>query len=162
MKRVSGTLTFPRVSPAAWRRFGLAAVLWGVSACKASGGPLDFHGVRLGMSPGDVRSRFEPGANGAFTSEAGSSVLLHWSPNGRSSVAAAEFQFHNGMLTYLHAEVDNADPLAGGPTLWIGPTSVVERKPGPRTTKVLSIARDCPTHAGKVQELVARGASGSH
>jgi hypothetical protein len=142
----------------ACQALGLIALCWGLWACKGSGGPIDFHGVRLGMSPGDVRARFEPGADGAFASEAGSSVLLQWTPRGRSSVAAAEFQFHNGMLTYLHAEVDNADPVAAGPALWIGPTSVVERKPGSRTTKVLSIARDCPTHADRVKELVARGA----
>jgi hypothetical protein len=147
-------------------RFGLALTLVGapfsllasalLGACKQPPGPLDFHGVRLGMTPADVRARFEPGANGAFLSQPGASVVLTWTPTGRAPVVEAEFQFHNGMLTYLHAEVFNSNPLAEGPDLWVGPTSVVERKRGVHTTKVLSIARDCPTHADKVRELEAQ------
>lgn len=108
------------------------------------------------MAPRDVREKFDLGASGTFDTEAGKGVKLHWTSNSRTSVNEAEFEFHNGMLTYIHADVSNVDPAAVGPALWIGPTSVVERKPTQGTMRVLSIARDCPEHADKIKELVTQ------
>jgi hypothetical protein len=127
-------------------------------ACKKDGGPLDLYGARLGMSAGDLRKAFDPGVSGTMSTTAGDTVTMTWTPEKRSTVNGAEFQFHSGMLTFFTAEVANSDDAAQGPEVWIGPTSVVERQHGPRVTKVTTIARDCPTHAEKVKALIAAGA----
>lgn len=145
---------------------GLAAVTlvgWSLSlgallsiGCGRREAPETFHGVRLGMTPGDVRTRFRPppGADGhaAWRSVPGGEGVLEYSvpPNEAPKV---RFEFHSGMLVAVRATLDPGDAASRGPRRDLNPGSVLVREPqGPQVT-ITWLSRDCPTHKDEADRL---------
>ncbi len=142
----------------------IAAIVMGV-ACErgAAEGPLP--NVRLGMTPRDVRERFEPGGQGAWQTRIGGAggsggaaaddTALEWTSHDPSAkVSSARFEFHLGMLVAVRArvtekvEADRVETTA---------RTVTWRKPAIEGgTDVVSLARDCPTHKEESDALVSR------
>jgi hypothetical protein len=117
-----------------------------------------FHGVRLGMTPSDVRARYElPGDFRATTTEEGD-YLLDFAPDETSeaSVHSARFEFHLGLLVALRAEIAPGDPWADDRGVTVTESAVRETtEESPDRVQVTLIARNCPTHADEVQRLLA-------
>src|SRR3954453_15062026 len=72
-------------------------------------------GVRLGMSPRDVRDRFDGGGEGAWQTKVGGGAgasddtVLEWSARGEKSRATRRrFEFHLGMLVAVRAHLREA------------------------------------------------------
>ncbi len=114
-----------------------------------------FHGARLGMTPGDVRSRFDvPGELRAGTGEDGTYTLELESAAG--TVRSARFEFHEGVLVAVRAELDPRDPSAGRTGLSLSDSTVRKTSAGANGGLELTlIARDCPTHADEVRTLIS-------
>ncbi len=117
-----------------------------------------FHGVRLGMTPSDVRARYAlDGDFRASTTDDGE-YLLDFAPREStdSTVRSARFEFHLGLLVAVRAELTPDDPWAAG-------EGVAATESAVRETTVLStdrvhvtlIARNCPTHADEVRRLLS-------
>lgn len=148
-----------------------------------AGGPVEIHGVRLGMTPRDVRDRFaafSPGGQWRTTAAAGE-LALEWlpastpaastpppippaandggtaEPQPPSAAAPARFEFHNGLLVAVRLVVPPSDPAAHGAPVDVSTASVLARRG--RTdgrVELTLLARDCPTHAEEVHRLLAR------
>lgn len=118
-------------------------------------GPLP--NVRLGMTPRDVRERFEPGGQGAWQTRvgAGDDTALEWSSHDPGAkVPAARFEFHLGMLVAVRARV--TEPTKAD-RIETTARTVTWRKPATEGgTDVVSLARDCPTHKEESDALVSR------
>lgn len=124
-------------------------------------------GVRLGMTPRDVRARFESGAGGegAWQTKLGAGAgvsddtVLEWtasSQEGRAS--SARFEFHLGMLVAVRAHL--REGLAAE-RVDLTPKTVTLRSPGAPGaggTDVTILSRDCPTHRQEAESLASKSA----
>lgn len=117
-------------------------------------------GVRLGMSPRDVRDRFDGGGPGAWQTKVGGGAgatddtVLEWSAIGEATRATtARFEFHLGMLVAVRAHL--REP-AGAERVDVTPKTVAVRGPGGGGTDVTILARDCPTHHEEAQSLASK------
>lgn len=115
--------------------------------------------VKLGMAPGDVRDRFEPGGPGAWHSAVGKAAddtALEWkATSGSAKVKEARFEFHLGMLVAVRATTN--DPAPSAEKISATPASVtVRRGASSGGTDIAVLARDCPTHKDEASGLVAR------
>lgn len=114
-------------------------------------------GARLGMSPRDVRERFQSGGEGTWQSSVGSAddTILEWRAKGDAArVAQARFEFHLGMLVAVRAHVRDATPSEN---VSATPKTVTLRKPSAEGgTEVTLLARDCPTHHEEAESLASR------
>lgn len=118
----------------------------------------DFHGVKLGMTPGDVREKIDLPKDGAWKSTPGEEMLLDYSPPS-GAVPKVRFEFHSGMLVAIRADLASSDPAASSPLpLEVTPGAVIARdKPGSHFTKLTWLSRDCPTHKEEAERLVKGG-----
>jgi hypothetical protein len=109
-------------------------------------------GVRLGMSPRDVRDRFVPGGEGTFQTHvgAGDDTVLEWTgKDGGLGFARARFEFHLGMLVAVRARTTapiDAEQVS------LTPRTVTVRAPAEGGgTSLVVLARDCPTHKDEAE-----------
>lgn len=141
----------------------LALALAPVLGCARSEGAAateTFPGVRLGMSPRDVRDRFEEGAAGSWQTKVGGGAgasddtVLEWSASGDGSRAThARFEFHLGMLVAVRAHL--REPIRAE-KVDLTPKTVTVRLPQAGGTDVTMLARDCPTHHEEAEALASR------
>lgn len=115
--------------------------------------------VKLGMAPGDVRDRFEPGGPGTWQTSVGKvadDTAIEWkAKDGSARVREARFEFHLGMLVAVRATTNDAPPSAE--KISTTPASVTVRRAAPSGgTDTAVLARDCPTHKDEASSLVAR------
>jgi len=139
------------------RTLVLALALALVPACERSTlGQTEFHGVKLGMLPNDVRDRFD-GAGGQWRTVPGDGLKLEWTGQGSSggSVQRAQFEFHNGILVAVRADLTGSDQASKGPGFTSSPVSVQARKASGGGVSYVWIARDCPEHKAEVAGLLA-------
>lgn len=115
--------------------------------------------VKLGMAPGDVRDRFEPGGPGTWHSAVGKAAddtALEWkATDGSAKVKEARFEFHLGMLVAVRATTN--EPAPSGEKITATPASVTVRRAAPLGgSEVAVLARDCPTHKDEAAALAAK------
>lgn len=123
-------------------------------------------GVRLGMTPRDVRDRFEPGGEGSWQTRVGGGAgatddtTLEWSATSEAGrVGHARFEFHLGMLVAVRAHLRGATGPGGSADVSATPKTVTARVAGgaPKGgTDVTILARDCPTHHDEAELLAAK------
>jgi hypothetical protein len=121
-------------------------------------------GVRLGMSPRDVRERFEGGADGAWQTKLGGGAgatddtVIEWSAVGvKTRASHARFEFHLGMLVAVRVHLrDPAPPRARIDTTPKTVTLWSPATPSEGGTDVTILARDCPTHHDEAEALVVK------
>lgn len=142
-------------------RVGLCALLLciGLLACSHDETPnlSAFHGVKLGMGLRDVRERYDGAFDGGtWTTDIASSLtVLAWSPS-PGAAATTRFEFHNGMLVAVRADLSPSDPLAAGPRISESKSSVVLRDQKDDRKTFTLIARDCPVHRPEVEAILAQ------
>jgi hypothetical protein len=146
---------------------GMAAAFLGGCASKEI---TDFYGVRLGMSPRDVRDRFSP-AGGTWKSDAmADDYAIVWEPSKTHAPAdplEAKFEFHMGILVAIRAKVPPSAAVAQGARYVVTKGAVLRRletrptnesaTPAPTPapyTYIDILARDCPTHHAEAQGFV--------
>ena len=129
-------------------------------ACGREGAADAVPGVRLGMSPRDVRDRFDGAGEGTWQTKvgggAGSSddTVLEWSAAAPTSRAThARFEFHLGMLVGVRVHLREA---AASERVDLTPKTVTVRTPAGGGTEVTILARDCPTHHEEAESLASR------
>ena len=117
-------------------------------------------GVRLGMSPRDVRDRFDPSGAGAWQTKIGGGpgatddTVLEWTATGEGARAtSARFEFHLGMLVAIRAHL--REPVAAE-RVELTPKVVTVRSPQAGGSDVSVLARDCPTHHEEAESLASR------
>jgi hypothetical protein len=117
--------------------------------------------VKLGMAPGDVRDRFEPGGPGTWQTSLGKvadDTAIEWkATDGSAKIREARFEFHLGMLVAVRATSN--EPPPPGEKISTTPASVTVRRAAPSAggvTETAILARDCPTHKDEAASLVAR------
>ncbi len=113
--------------------------------------------VKLGMSPRDVRDRFDTTGSGSWQTAVGTGddTVLDWTAKDSSAkFAHARFEFHLGMLVAVRAR---SSDRATGEQIAATPKTVTLHKPDPEGgTSVVILARDCPTHKDEAEALAAR------
>ncbi len=116
--------------------------------------------VRLGMTPNQVRQRFEGGLVASWRTEIdGSDLRLIREPAGEFD-RESHFEFHNGMLVAIRVDLREDAPLAIGDPLVISAGSVMTRSHEHVGRVILTVlARDCPTHADEVSRILLAGQS---
>ncbi len=112
---------------------------------------VDFHGVRLGMSAGDVRRRFV-GPAGQWKVTPGDGMVVDYAPEG-GVLPRARFEFHTGMLVAVRATLPPLDPSAEGSERVVTPASVLVRKVEGDHVAFTLLSRDCPTHRAEAAAL---------
>lgn len=122
---------------------------------------VEVHGVALGMTPSDVRSRFDARGPGVWRSEMRAEPVLVWTPSGTTPMSpstpttSATFEFHRGILVAVRLLVHGTDRAAQGRSLDVQAASVlVRRVQADGRVEVTLLARDCPTHAEEVRRLM--------
>ena len=140
---------------------GLSTMLLLLGACSAA--PADpVPGVRLGMTPRDVRDRFDPEAAGTWKTNvatgpsANDDTVLEWTSSAgaeKSKATDARFEFHLGMLVAVRAHLREGSTAEHIDTT---PRTVTLRTPQGGGTEVTLLARDCPTHHEEAESLAAR------
>ena len=136
----------------------LVAVVFALAllACERSE-PDAIPNVRLGMTPRDVRDRFDPSSTGAWQTSVGTGddTVLEWtSRDAAAKVARARFEFHLGMLVAIRARTAENE---GSERISTTPKTVTVRRPDPEGgTSVVVLARDCPTHKDEAESLASR------
>jgi hypothetical protein len=137
------------------RLLRLLLLLTFAPGCRSADVP-EFHGVRLGMTARDVRSRFD--LPGTWANETTPSVALEFSPAvGSRDLAKARFEFHSGSLVAVRAESPRALNIAGFETgVHASSGSVIDVAPLSSSggTTLRWIARDCPVHAAEVTQIL--------
>jgi hypothetical protein len=131
-------------------RVALAALL----LCVACGGRRipDFHGVRLGMTPRDLRDRFD--VRGDFRVEStDKDMAMAFVP--KSDGFSARFEFHDGMLVAVRADLPATDAYAQGADLVVTRAEVLHRDRRPDGVHVDWLSRECPTHQAEANRLAA-------
>jgi hypothetical protein len=146
---------------------------FGAAACDREPPNEAIPGVRLGMTPRDVRARFEDGAAGSWQTKVGGGAgvsddtVLEWTTGGdpKSRATTVRFEFHLGMLVAVRAHL--RETLAAE-RVDLTPKTVTVRTPGGggmaagtggpggRGTDVTILARDCPTHRQEAETLAAK------
>ena len=93
------------------------ALASGLVGCDREAPNESVRGVRLGMSPRDVRDRFEGSADGRWLTSVGKGLgasddtVLEWTAVGEMSRATqARFEFHLGMLVAVRAHFRDSIP----------------------------------------------------
>lgn len=134
-----------------------------VAGCNRESPNESVPGVRLGMTPRDVRDRFEPGGEGTWQTRVGGGAgatddtTLEWSASSEAGrVSRARFEFHLGMLVAVRAHLRSP---AGSTDVSATPKTVTARTPGgpgKGGTEVTILARDCPTHHDEAELLAAK------
>jgi hypothetical protein len=115
--------------------------------------------VKLGMAPGDVRDRFDPGGPGTWQTSVGKAAddtALEWkAKDGSAKVRDARFEFHLGMLVAVRARTAEDPPSSE--KISATPASVTVRRSAPAGgTDIAVLSKDCPTHKDEAASLVAR------
>lgn len=105
------------------------------------------------MALRDVRDRFEPPApNGTWNTETHDGLtVLTWAAS-PTAAPAARFEFHNGMLVAVRAELAATDPLTKSEPVSVSAAAVASRTASTYTL----IAKDCPVHRAEVESILAR------
>lgn len=149
-KQWYGAAVIALVIPTGW-----AFYRW-MSSLMSSDVPSAFHGTRLGMSVADVRSHLEPRGTFSARPNGESGWALDWQSAGAGSLHRATFEFHEGLLVAVRAEVDRGDLLARvvGTTVTPGIVRRVSRR-ADGAFDVLILARTCPEHASEVRRLLS-------
>jgi hypothetical protein len=134
-----------------------------VAACERDGGGEAVPGVRLGMSPRDVRDRFEKSGKGTWKTNVGGGApgasgsddtVLEWIASTETTPATrARFEFHLGMLVAVRAHVREG---VARERIELTSKTVTVRSPEGGGTEVTILARDCPTHHQEAESLAAR------
>ncbi len=148
-KQWYGAAVIALVLPTGW-----AFYRW-VSSLTSSDLPSTFHGIRLGMSVSAVRSGFDAAGRFEARPNGESGWALDWRAATPGRVRSATFEFHEGLLVAVRAEVDREDSLASrlGTTLTPGVVRRVTRR-NDGAFDVLILARSCPAHADEVRRLI--------
>ena len=142
--------------------FALLALLASCAACHGEPASETLPGVRLGMSPRDVRDRFDGGAEGSWQTKVGGGAgasddtVVEWNASSdKSRVSHARFEFHLGMLVGVRAHLR---PGAVKPEARTEatPKTVTVLAPVADGTDVTMLARDCPTHHDEAESLAAK------
>lgn len=127
-----------------------------VLACQSAASIDEVHGVRLGMTPAEVRERFA--LEGAFvvTPEGEGELRLDWQAASASApVDKARFEFHEGLLVAIRA-THGIDSSVSVQRLEVSPWAVrVTRADTQNHMETTLLARGCPTHESEVQELLS-------
>jgi hypothetical protein len=139
-------------------RAALFAVAMLVGACTRLE-PDAIPNVKLGMAPGDVRDRFEPGGPGTWQTSVGKpegDTAIEWkATDGSAKIRDARFEFHLGMLVAVRATTN--EPAPAGEKISTTPASVTVRRPGPASgSEIAVLSRDCPTHKDEAAALASR------
>lgn len=125
-----------------------------VASCGSSA-PAPIRGVRLGMTPAQVRARFDPGGPGTYRSEAmDEDFALVWEPSGAGPVLSARHEFHLGQLVALRLTLRPDSDDAGGPEIETTELSVLTRESQEAAVAVTWLSRSCPTHADEVERRI--------
>lgn len=135
-----------------WARRGAVLAL-ALAACAQTRVP-DFHGVRLGMTPREVRDRFD--VRGDFqvsTDSATDDITMRFVPAQAAAVTTAQFEFHMGALVAVRADVTKADPASSGDETIVTRAEVLHRERTGSSTHIDWLSRECPTHAAEAQRL---------
>ena len=112
-------------------------------------------GVRLGMTPTQVRDRFDPAGPGTFRSEAmDEDFALVWEPEADSAVRGARHEFHLGQLVAMRLTVSEDAPEASGAAILTTDLSVLTRESVAEGVAITWLARSCPTHADEVRRRI--------
>jgi len=132
----------------------LGALTCLASACGSSA-PEPVLGVRLGMTPAQVRERFAPGVEGTYRSEAmGEDFALVWEPASDEGVREARHEFHLGQLVALRLTVAEESDVASGDAMQLTDVSLLTREPTEDGVRITWLARSCPTHADEVRRRI--------
>ncbi len=128
-----------------------------VSVESTDDAPFSFHGVHLGMTPADVRARFDAAREGALRASLGDGGAYALElAGGAGTVRSARLEFHEGLLVAIRAELDPRDPLAGAQGRAVSGAAVRVMREGPNGSVALTIlSRTCPTHADEVRSLLS-------
>lgn len=133
------------------------AAALGLVLVACAGRTSDFHGVKLGMTPSDVRARIDLPKDGTWKVTSGEEMILDYSPP-TGDVPKVRFEFHSGMLVAIRADLASSDSAASSVPLEVTPGAVIARdKPGSHFTHVTWLSRDCPTHKEEAERLVKGG-----
>lgn len=117
----------------------------------------DFHGVRLGMTPREVRDRFD--VHGDFrvsTDAATDDITMRFEPAPPAAVTSAQFEFHMGALVAVRADVTKSDPAWSGDETTATRAEVLHRDRKASTTHIDWLSRECPTHAAEANRLAGK------
>ena len=128
--------------------------LWSLLSTIASPpAPATLRGVWLGMTPDQVRERYERTGEGSFRAQAiGQDLALDWT--GESP--PPRFEFHAGQLVAVRIVVPREAPESTGDRLTASSQSVISREPRPDGSVAITwLARSCPTHADEVSRLLS-------
>lgn len=107
--------------------------------------PPTIDGVRLGMTPDQVRERLSL-ADVTTSLEGGDLVL-------RSGSTA--LSFHEGMLVALTTRRPAGHPASNGDPLELTPGTLLEREPiAGEGVELTMMSRTCPTHAAEVARIL--------
>lgn len=112
--------------------------------------------VRLGMAPRDVRDRFQPGSEGTWQTAlgAGDDTVLEWTAKEPGAATRdARFEFHLGMLVAIRAHLAEK---AAKERVSSTPKTVTMWGPDGGGSRVVVLARDCPTHKDEADALAAK------
>ncbi len=132
--------------------FAMAVGVSAGAACQGAKPSSDFHGVKLGMTAGDVRQRFQ-GPKGTWKATPGEEMLLDYSPD-QGTVPTVRFEFHSGMLVAIRATLDPHDPSASLLPREVTAGAVIAREHDGPHVKLTWLSRDCPTHKDEADRLV--------
>lgn len=135
-----------------------------LAGCDKPETPSPFPGVRLGMSPRDVRDRFGPIAGGEGTwqtkvvTKPGEDTVLEWTAKDAAAtkVPTARFEFHLGMLVAIRAHLNEN---VAAERIEATEKTVTVRSPAPAGgagSEVVILARDCPTHKEEAESAASR------
>lgn len=141
----------------------IASGVASLPSCTSPPSSEPFPGVRLGMTPRDVRDRFEVGSEGSWQTKLGGGAgasddtVLEWrASSDKTQATSARFEFHLGMLVAIRARL--REGLAAE-QVEATPKTVTLRSPGAAGlggTEVTVLARDCPTHHEEAESLVVK------
>jgi hypothetical protein len=143
---------------------GLVALLglgaYGLFGLLSAGGDVvQVRGVRLGLTPTQVRERFDPGIAGDWRSTTvGEDLHLTWTPGAEGGdLRQARFEFHLGLLVALRLALLEGAPEALGAPLEVRAASVrtVGRSADGGGADLVWLARGCPTHREEVERLLS-------
>jgi len=135
------------------------ATLLATPACSKADASEALPAVRLGMSPRDVRDRFESGTPGAWQTKLGATptddTVLEWTAKdpAEARVPSARFEFHLGMLVAVRASL--REPV-GSEAVAATEKTVSVRAPAAKGSTLTVLARDCPTHRDEAEQAARR------
>lgn len=132
------------------------------TGCARTDGAEALPAIKLGMSPRDVRARFETATQGSWTTKIGSSpgddTILEWvaADPASAKITTAKFEFHLGMLVAIRAHL--REPVAAE-VVDLTAKTVTSRAPSAASgsgSDLVVLARDCPTHRDEAEAVASR------